>query len=215
MNWLFFVFVLCAIAAIPIHYVSVEHARLEQKHGRITGIKVGELYGHVSAYMLFASLIGLWFSPQPRITIPILRRVSLVVPGIHHVIPVVHLMLFVPFVFLGLILLSRSVSDLTRKVSEAHRPERVVTTGIYARVRHPQYLGFLLMRVGFSLLMSGTYSLIATLFIFMMLYAFARKEEVELAREFGGGEYDGYRRSVPMLIPRLRGVTMGRRGRQP
>ncbi len=159
MNWLFFVFVLCAIAAIPIHYVSVEHARLEQKHGRITGIKVGELYGHVSAYMLFASLIGLWFSPQPRITIPILRRVSLVVPGIHHVIPVVHLMLFVPFVFLGLILLSRSVSDLTRKVSEAHRPERVVTTrnlrpgstptvsGVFAHARRvlSSHVGYILV----------------------------------------------------------------------
>ncbi|MGO9409753.1 MAG: methyltransferase family protein [Spirochaetia bacterium] len=191
--------------AIPIHFISVEHGRLEQKHGMIKGVRISEVCGRVSAYMLFASLIGLWFSPQPRFTIPILSRVSLAVPGVRFAIPAVHFVLFVPFLFFGLILLSRSVSDLTRKVSEAHHPERVVTTGIYARVRHPQYLGFLLMHVGFSVLMSGTYSLIATLLIFMMLYAFARKEEVELMREFGGDEYDAYRRTVPMLIPRLRG----------
>lgn len=199
---LFFVFALCAVAAMPIHLVSVEHIKLQQRHGKDKGIRIGEIYGRISGYMLFVSLIGLWFSPQPRFTIPILRRLSFSVPLANVPIPLIQIIIFVPFVIFGVIYLSKSVTGLTRKVSEAHHPDRVVTTGVYARVRHPQYLGFLLLHIGFSVLMSGLFALLSTPLVFVMLYFFARKEEVELTNEFGS-DYARYKQTVPMLIPKV------------
>jgi len=35
----------------------------------------------------------------------------------------------------------KGVTETTLKVAETHRPDRIVTTGVYSIVRHPQYLG--------------------------------------------------------------------------
>jgi protein-S-isoprenylcysteine O-methyltransferase Ste14 len=89
-------------------------------------------------------------------------------------------------------------------VAETHRAERVVTTGVYSVVRHPQYLGGLLAHLGISVLLSAWYSLLFTPLVVLLNYLIAWKEEVELVREFGM-EYEEYRMTVPMLIPRIRG----------
>lgn len=185
MEFLFFVFAICAVITVPIHFMSVEHANLQGKYGKEQGIKLGETYGRISGDLLFLSLIGLWFSPQPRFFIPIFQHLIILIPAINFAIPWVHLIIFVPFGMLGIWLLFQSVTGLTRKVSESHRPEKVVTTGIYSRVRHPQYLGFLLTHIGFSILLSGWYALLSTPLIFIMLYFFARKG--------GGRTNEGFR----------------------
>jgi protein-S-isoprenylcysteine O-methyltransferase Ste14 len=82
------------------------------------------------------------------------------------------------------------------------QPARLVTGGLYRRVRHPLYFGGLLFiwltpgmtinRLAFYLALS-VYLLIATIF-----------EERKLLREFGSA-YAVYRARTPMLIPRPRG----------
>ncbi|UCC58799.1 MAG: isoprenylcysteine carboxylmethyltransferase family protein [Candidatus Bathyarchaeum sp.] len=91
---------------------------------------------------------------------------------------------------------------MTVKVAETHRTDRVVTTGAYSIVRHPQYFGALLAHVGISFLFSAWYSLIFTPLMVVLIYLISRKEEKELIREFGK-EYEDYKKKVPMLIPRL------------
>ena len=201
MYLLFFVFVFGVVGAVPLHFVSVGHTKLQARYGTDNGVKIGEAYGRLSGYLLFFSMIGIWVSPQPRFTVRVLPKVLLLFPFINLSIPLTHLIIFL-FGFLpGFFLLYHSVSDLSRKVSEAHQPEKVVSTGIYARVRHPQYLSFILLHIGFSFLFSGLYALLATPLVFLMLYAFARKEEAELVKEFGN-DYEEYKKEVPMFIPR-------------
>jgi len=89
-------------------------------------------------------------------------------------------------------------------VSETHRTERVVTTGVYSIVRHPQYLGGLLAHLGISFLLSASYSLLSTPLMITLLYLISRREEEELTKEFGK-KYEDYKKRVPMLIPRLKG----------
>jgi len=83
----------------------------------------------------------------------------------------------------------------------------LVTTGIYAHMRHPQYLGIILIS-GALLLMMTT---IPTLIMFpIMVYAYyrlARKEEEGMVEKFGD-EYAQYKRKVPMLLPRLSFFSM-------
>lgn len=197
---LFFICILAVIAAVPIHFLSVEHLKFQEKYGKEKGAKISEIYGRLSANLLFFSLIGIWFSPQPRFITPIFENTSVAIPVANFSIPLIHLLISVPFVLLGVWLLVDSVRGLSRRVSETHRPEKVITTGIYTVVRHPQHLGWLSTHVGFTFLLSAFYSLLFTPFLVGLLYLISRKEEEELTREFGG-EYEEYKKKVPMFIP--------------
>jgi len=97
----------------------------------------------------------------------------------------------------------KGVKETTLKVAETHRTEKVITTGVYSIVRHPQYLGGLLAHAGTSFLLSAWYSLLFIPLIVVLIYLISRKEEEELIKEFGN-EYEDYRKKVPMLMPRLR-----------
>jgi protein-S-isoprenylcysteine O-methyltransferase Ste14 len=86
---------------------------------------------------------------------------------------------------------------------EAQRAGRLATSGPYARVRHPQYAGFILIMVGFLL----QWPTVLTLLMFPVLVAMyarlARQEEREAMAAFGAA-YTRYAAAVPAFVPRLR-----------
>jgi len=99
---------------------------------------------------------------------------------------------------------NQGVKEVTLKVAETHKTEKIVSTGVYSIVRHPQYLGALLANVGISILLSAIYSSLFTPLMVILIYLISRKEE-ELTKEFGK-EYENFKKTVPMLIPRLRAL---------
>ena len=199
----FFICVLGAIAAVPVHFLSVEHPKLQGRYGKEKGTRIGEILGLISGWSFFVFWMGIWVSPQPRFTIPILRNLSVLVPAINFSFSLLHLIISIPFLTAGPWLGIKGVKETTLKVAETHRTEKIVTTGVYSMVRHPQYVGGLLAHVGISLLLSAWCSLLSTPLMVVLVYLISRKEEEELIREFGK-EYEDYKRKVPMLIPKLR-----------
>ena len=202
MFW-FFISVFGLIATVPLHFLSVEHLKLQKRCGREKGTRIGETYGLISGWAFFFFWIGIWVSPQPRFTIPILQNPSVFVPVVSFSIPLLHLIICTPFLVPGAWLAIKGVKETTLKVAETHRTEKIATTGVYSIVRHPQYLGGLLAHAGISFLLSAGYSLLLTPLMVVLIYLISRKEEKELAREFGK-EYEDYKKKVPMLMPRLR-----------
>jgi len=91
---------------------------------------------------------------------------------------------------------------------EAQRAHHLATSGAYARIRHPQYVGFVLIMFGFLLQWPTLVTL--TMFpILVYMYArLARREEQEVLAEFGD-EYRSYMARTPALIPRLRKFSGG------
>jgi len=84
-----------------------------------------------------------------------------------------------------------------------HDHDRLVTTGIRARVRHPVYLGHLCEMVAWSL---GTGLLVCwllTAFAIVTGVVMIRMEDVELEKRFGS-EFMAYRRKVPAILPIVR-----------
>ncbi len=82
------------------------------------------------------------------------------------------------------------------------REQRLVTTGIRSRVRHPVYLGHLCEMVAWSL---GTGLVVCwslTAFAVITGAVMIRMEEAELEKRFGT-EYSRYQRSVPAVLPRM------------
>jgi protein-S-isoprenylcysteine O-methyltransferase Ste14 len=78
----------------------------------------------------------------------------------------------------------------------------LVTSGVFGIIRHPSYLGALVISLGWGLAFrSGVGVLLAALMIPPIL-ARIRAEERLLREEFGA-EYDAYRARTSRLIPGL------------
>jgi protein-S-isoprenylcysteine O-methyltransferase Ste14 len=86
-----------------------------------------------------------------------------------------------------------------RRIHEAKN--QLVTTGIYGYVRHPQYLGFLLITLGMNIQWTTFTTLLLWPALVVLYYHLAKKEDEEMEECFGE-EYRKYSRSVPMFIPR-------------
>ncbi|MCE1163904.1 MAG: isoprenylcysteine carboxylmethyltransferase family protein [Bacteroidetes bacterium] len=80
---------------------------------------------------------------------------------------------------------------LTIRTLETYEGD-LVTSGIYSKIRHPMYLGFIFWLVGFPVFCGSYYSMILAIpFIFNVLY-WRRLEELELSERFY--DYEEYRR---------------------
>lgn len=201
--YIWFLFcVLAVIAITPLHFLSVEHLKLQEKYGKNKGTKICETLGLISGWGFFFFWIGIWVSPQPRFVVQILYSKSVLVSIVSFSIPLFHLIISIPLLVLGAWIAIKGVKEVTLKVAETHRTEKIVTTGVYSIVRHPQYLGALLAHVGISILLSATCSLLFTPLMVTLICLISRKEEEELTKEFGE-EYENYKKKVSMLIPRL------------
>jgi len=88
----------------------------------------------------------------------------------------------------------------------AAKEHALATTGPYARVRHPQYAGFLAIMVGFLL----QWPTLPTLVMFPILVAVYRRlagqEERAVAARFGL-TWEDYAHRTPRFIPRLGATT--------
>lgn len=83
---------------------------------------------------------------------------------------------------------------------QAEREQRVVSTGVYAIVRHPMYLGAVLMLVGAPLFTGAASALVVGLLVVVTLVVRIRGEEKLLVEKLPG--YDEYRRRVRYrLVP--------------
>ena len=83
-------------------------------------------------------------------------------------------------------------------------PQKLVTTGLYSRLRNPMLLGWIILLFGVGILLNS----ISLIFIFTPLFTainilYLRTiEEKEMEKKFGK-EYLKYKESVPMFIPRF------------
>ena len=99
----------------------------------------------------------------------------------------------------GFILLSAAWKVLY----EAQRTGTLAVSGPYAYVRHPQYSGFILIMLGFLLQWPTLVTLIMFPILVTMYVRLARREEKEVAEEFGD-QYRRYAARTPEFLPHAR-----------
>ena len=111
---------------------------------------------------------------------------------------------FGPFHFLSFVFIGGGfwlLSSAWQVLYAAQRAGRLAVSGPYARVRHPQYIGFVLIMFGF-LVQWPTLVTLAMFPILAFMYGrLARSEEREMLARFGE-EYRRYAQAVPGFIPR-------------
>ena len=109
-----------------------------------------------------------------------------------------HLLSFL-FIGGGFTLLARAWNVLYA----AQRDHTLATTGPYARIRHPQYVAFILIMLGFLFQWPTLLTLAMFPILVWMYVRLARREEHEVRAEFGAA-YARYAESTPAFVPRLR-----------
>ena len=79
--------------------------------------------------------------------------------------------------------------------------DRLVTGGVYAYMRHPQYTGIYIITLGFMIQWPTLITLILWPFVVLMYYRLARREERAALEKFPD-EYRRYMERTPMFFPR-------------
>lgn len=101
-------------------------------------------------------------------------------------------------IFGGFILLAAAWKVL----HAAQRENRLATAGPYARIRHPQYAGFVLIMTGFLLQWPTLVTLAMYPILVFMYVRLALREEREARAQFGA-EYERYAARTPRFLPRI------------
>lgn len=177
----FFVFIDIALAINLIAYVKAAQT------------------GHLSAKLVkatFPLVIVLLFMlpalPQPMFELSSDSKVVVIVSS---------LILTILGIVVGILGFQQLNRNKTPVMPENWVPSKIVTSGIYGKIRHPLYLSAALIYTGFYLLFMGTYSLVFILpMIYLITYVRAVAEEKYILEDFNG--YKEYQKSTGMFFPR-------------
>lgn len=93
-----------------------------------------------------------------------------------------------------------------RVLHAAQRDGALATTGLYARMRHPQYTGFMLIMFGFLLQWPTLPTLVMFPILCWVYVRLANREEQIAIDEFGDA-YRRYRDTTPAFVPALGGAA--------
>lgn len=85
----------------------------------------------------------------------------------------------------------------------AQRRNSLAMAGPYARIRHPQYVAFVMILLGFLLQWPTLLTLVMFPLLLVMYAKLSMTEEAEMRRQFGE-KYEDYARRTPRFIPRWR-----------
>ncbi len=101
--------------------------------------------------------------------------------------------------FFALVFIIKSHRALFSK--EKHGPSHVVTSGVFEQVRHPMYLGILLVHFAFILFMMSLIAL-AAWFVVIVIYDRLASYEEKVLEEIFGEEYHKYKERTSKFLPR-------------
>lgn len=94
------------------------------------------------------------------------------------------------------------ISAAWKVLYTAQKTGQVATTGPYAFLRHPQYIGFILIMLGFLFQWPTILTAIMFPILVFMYTRLAKREEKDALAEFGD-TYAAYQKNTPAFFPRL------------
>jgi protein-S-isoprenylcysteine O-methyltransferase Ste14 len=87
-------------------------------------------------------------------------------------------------------------------LSDLSGEQRFTTEGLLKHVRHPLYSGSIVLLLGFLIYIPNVGNLISVSLMIVYFIIGIRFEEKKLIKQFGK-DYEDYKKSTPMLVPRI------------
>ena len=173
---------LAPVLFVCISWIVTKSRRHEKNALRILIILSGII-------LLGGIVLAFPFLPQPRVTNVYLRYAVGIFLSVFGIIVRVY-----PLIYLRRM---KTRSDLVN-------PSKLVTSGPYGIVRHPQYSAGIIFITGWFLLWGGIYSiLMMPVLIIAIIFQALIEEKFILEKEFGD-VYIQYKKKVGMLFPKIR-----------
>lgn len=178
---IWWLFPLAAIILILSSLILTRSGKLEQAGLRVAFTAAGAFFGIIA------------------FTLPFFQQ-----PIIHN--PVLNYLIGLPLIVVGLAgrvyaLLYLRQQGTTTALAEV---QKLVDSGPYAWVRHPQYSAGVTLLAGWYLFWGALYSLTMLPLIAGIIYAQALIEEKFILEKMFGDAYRQYRQRVGMFVPRIR-----------
>ncbi|HEU4993816.1 MAG TPA: isoprenylcysteine carboxylmethyltransferase family protein [Gemmatimonadaceae bacterium] len=152
----------------------------------------------------FVALAIVWSPPRYGIA----RVIERAQGASHGLLLAVWLGVIAAFMVAGVALARAAILTLGKQwtlVATVASDHALVTSGPYARVRHPIYSALLLLLLGTGLAMSGWLQIVLGVVSFSIGTAQRVRLEERLLAETHGAEFQAYRTTVPAVLPRLVG----------
>ena len=160
-----------------------------KRHGDRTDLIGEHAFGDLGQLILLAIFLIIWISDSFFLKYSTLS--SDTIPNI------VRMVIGFPILILSGIFAKYGLGIVFGEVRD--KPE-IIEKGVFKIVRHPVYLGSILLYLGLIILTCSIASAILWIIIVIFYYYISKYEEKLLLKEFGE-EYENYRKRVPMLIP--------------
>lgn len=115
-------------------------------------------------------------------------------------------LMFATFGYLLLKLAFKQISLAAFLGFKVEEKKELITTGIYARVRHPLYTATILVLIGFLIFSPNYTNAVHASCVILYIVIGALFEERRLERVFGEA-YKSYKKKTPFLIPSYKNVA--------
>jgi protein-S-isoprenylcysteine O-methyltransferase Ste14 len=109
--------------------------------------------------------------------------------------------LFVVLFFYGFLLYMRAHKAVDQVLAHPKETLKLVTTDAYERIRHPGYLGLMIMGFSFAFLFNSVVALVVEALFAGVWVAVAMNEEKFLLKKFGK-KYEAYKKKTGFMIPK-------------
>lgn len=97
---------------------------------------------------------------------------------------------------------------------KAHKENKLATTGLYSYVRHTQYVGFLVVMIGYLLMWPTIITPLMFPVLVVMYVRLAKKEEWIVEAEHGE-KYEKYKEVTSAFIPNFLKLRSGHSAQSP
>jgi protein-S-isoprenylcysteine O-methyltransferase Ste14 len=97
---------------------------------------------------------------------------------------------------IGVAILITGILTLGKYFTASITPKGLVTHGIYSKIRHPIFIGVLLVYLGLELIFQSIYGLLLVCFVLLPFYMYSAIEEEKILSKMFKDEYIAYKKKT-------------------
>jgi protein-S-isoprenylcysteine O-methyltransferase Ste14 len=97
---------------------------------------------------------------------------------------------------IGAIIIITGIMTLGKYFTASINPKGLVTHGIYSKIRHPIFMGVILVYLGVEFIFQSIYGLLLVFFVLIPFYIYSAIEEEKILSEKFKDEYTAYKKKT-------------------